>query len=83
MKLYTIENRPQFTDGQPVEVDMTCFGFPKSTFNGNPTIFTGRVVGKAVSNIIDQWLIEFATAFPPTYPYHVVSVPHTFIVDRY
>lgn len=71
---YTLENKPAFKNGELVMVDMECFGFP-------PEIREGEIVGKATTNIIDTWLIRFGKEFGPTYPYNVVVVQHTFIVD--
>lgn len=75
MKRYTLENKPDFTDGELVQVDMACFGFP-------PKIETGKIVGKSMTHIIDNWLVEFDHTFPPTYPYRVVAVAHTFILCK-
>ena len=73
---YTLENKPSFSDGQVVEVDMSCFGFPEKE------ILSGKIVGKATEHIIDNWIVEFPRSFPPTYPYKVVIVPHTFILRK-
>jgi len=75
MKRYTLENKPTFSDGEPVQVDMSCFGFP-------PKIETGKIVGKASEHILDNWMVEFDHAFPPTYPFKVVTVQHTFILCK-
>lgn len=75
---YTLENKPNFYDGEIVEVDMSCFGIQ---IDEGSDILTGRVVGKSITGIVDQWLIEFAREFR-LYPYKVVSVPHTFILQK-
>jgi hypothetical protein len=72
---YTLEDKPDFFDGELVDVDMSEFGLP-------PEILTGKIVGKASTNIVDNWLVEFPRAFPPSYPYQVVSTPHTFILKN-
>jgi hypothetical protein len=75
MKTYTIyDKKPEFKYGDSILVDMSCFDFP-------PSVEVGRVVGKGTTNLIDQWLVEFSHDFNPTYPYRVLSVPHTFIVN--
>lgn len=80
IKHYTLENKPTFKDGELVKIDMSCFGYP----TGYPTgdIRIGKVVGKGMTHIIDYWLIEFENDFVPTYPYKVVQIQHTFIVDE-
>ena len=75
MKKYTIENKPDFVDGERVSIDMSCFGFP-------PKIALGKVVGKSFTHIIDNWLIEFDEKPSTVYPFKVVPVPHTFIIDE-
>ena len=72
---YTLEHKPNFTDGELVQVDMNCFGFP-------PEILTGKIVGKSFEHIIDTWLVEFPRSFFPTYPFKVVPVQHTFILKK-
>ena len=76
MTHYTLENKPNFKDGDWVKVDMSCFGYPTNDLRD------GKIVGKGMTHIIDQWLILFNDDFHPTYPYKVVSVQHTFIVDE-
>jgi hypothetical protein len=71
---YTLENKPNFVDGEIVSVDMSCFGLP-------PQIRTGKVVGKSFEHIIDTWLVEFDSTFP-SYPFKVAQVPHTFILVK-
>ena len=75
MLKYTLENKPSFVADELVAVDMECFGHP-------PSIMIGRIVGKSFEHIIDNWLIEFKCKFEPTYPFSVVVVPHTFILQR-
>ena len=75
MKRYTLENKPNFQDGELVYVDMSCFGY------GTDEIKVGTVVGKSFTHIIDFWLVEFKEDFSPTYPYKVLPVQHTFILD--
>ena len=74
-KRYTLENKPTFRNGEMVDIDMRCFGF-------SPGIERGRIVGKSVTNVVDHWLVEFDHDFSPTYPYKVVSVQHTFILQK-
>ena len=82
-KRYTLENKPNFMDGEMVEVELACFGFTPESLKEYvlPPILTGKIVGKALDHIIDHWLIEFGRHFP-SYPYKVVSVPHTFILNE-
>ena len=77
---YTLENKPNFTYGDLVLVDMTCFGMSPPFQNGG--IEMGKIVGKSSDDIIDQWMVEFNHDFSPTYPYRVVRVQHTFILIR-
>lgn len=74
VKRYTLENKPTFSDGQKIKIDMSCFGL-------NVEILDGTVRGLATINVIDQWIVEFETAFP-SYSYRTCLVPHTFIVDE-
>jgi hypothetical protein len=75
MKHYTIENKPIFIQDQLVAVDMACFGFPMEK------ICVGKIVGKSFTHVIDNWLVEFDDSFGPTYPFKVIPVPHTFILE--
>lgn len=75
MLKYTLENKPIFVADELVAIDMSCFGFP-------PSIEIGKIVGKSFEHIVDNWLIEFKRDFRPTYPFSVVAVPHTFILQR-
>jgi hypothetical protein len=75
MKKFTLENKPTFDDGDIVKIDMNGFGLP-------PEIRSGKIVGKGMTNIIDIWYIEFENMFGPTYPYKVVGIPHTLILDE-
>lgn len=74
IKHYTLENKPKFFDGQEVKVDMERMGCP--TFG----ILEGVVVGLGTSHVIDQWLVKFDCEFP-SYPFKVLSVMHTAILD--
>lgn len=73
MNTYKITDpKPSFRYGQAVDVDMSTLG--------SDGLRIGKVVGKGSEHVIDMWLIEFATSFGPTYPYNVLSVPHTSIL---
>ena len=74
IKHYTLENKPVFKDGEIVKVDMSKMGMDMD-------IMTGKIVGKSMSHIIDLWLVEFGIQFIPTYPYKVVAIMHTAIID--
>lgn len=74
IKHYTMEAKPSFVDGQIVQVDMERLGCP--TYG----IMSGKIVGKTFIHVIDTWLVEFKQAFPPTYPFKVLGVPHTAII---
>ena len=74
MKKYTLENKPSFSYGEVVEVDMGCFGLP-------PEIMPGIVLGKGMTHIVDQWIVKFDCTFP-SYPYKAMLVQHTFIIDK-
>jgi len=76
IKHYTMENKPTFEDGEMVKVDMNCLGYPEGD------IRYGKIVGKGMTHVIDHWLIEFENDFAPTYPYKVVQIQHTFIIDE-
>ena len=71
---YTLENKPILTDGQIVDVDMARLGTDLG-------ILKGEVVGRATEHIIDIWMIKFDRAFGPLYPFKVIGVPHTAIVQ--
>ena len=75
MKYYTLENKPNFKDGEIVEVDMSKMGMDMENMKG-------KIVGKSTSHIIDMWLVEFDMQFIPTYPYKVVAIMHTAIIDN-
>jgi hypothetical protein len=74
IKRYTLENKPKFKDGDVVLVDMSVMG-------SDAGVISGKIVGKGSEHIIDMWMIEFDRDFGPTYPYKVVSVIHTAIVE--
>ncbi len=46
--------------------------------NVNGKIYTGKVVGKAISNVIDHWIILLDEKVEG-YPWDAVTIPHTFI----
>lgn len=71
---YGLENKPSFEDGQKVDVDFNKLGMPEVG------IVRGEVVGKAISHLLDFWIIKFDRNFGTTYPYKVISIPHTCIV---
>jgi hypothetical protein len=75
MKHYTLENKPNFKDGEIVRVDMSKMGMDMN-------IMEGEIVGKSFSHVIDMWLVEFGIQFIPTYPYKVVAIMHTAIIDE-
>ena len=75
IKRYTLENKPKFKDGDVVLVDMSVMG-------SDAGVISGKIVGKGSEHIIDMWMIEFDRDFGPTYPYKVVSVIHTAIVEK-
>ena len=74
IKRYTIENKPMFKYGDLVTVDMSFFGSDEG-------FLMGKIVGKSMTHIIDNWLVEFGKSFAPTYPYMVFTVPHVAIVE--
>ena len=76
-KFYTLENKPNFKNEETVWVDFSKFN------GGEEHVIIGEIVGKGSTHIIDYWLINFGTdhAFYNNYPYPVISVPHTFIVE--
>jgi hypothetical protein len=75
MQRYTLENKPEFKYKDRVFVDMECFNMP------DLGIIEGTIVGKAMTHIIDFWLIDFHRTFP-LYEYPVVSVIHTAIIEE-
>ena len=75
IKHYTLENKPRFEMGEAISVDMATMGMPEYG------ILIGCVVGKTTTHILDQWMVDFGMKFP-SYPYHVVSIIHTAIVDE-
>ena len=76
MKKYTLENKPDLKYGDIVLVDMSVMGADAAG------VLSGKVVGKAMTHIMDLWLIEFDRDFAPTYPYKVISIIHTAIIDE-
>lgn len=75
IKHYTMFNKPDFKDGQEVNVDMSVMG-------SDAGILTGTIVGKNFTNIIDTWLIQFDRNFAPSYPFKVVPIMHTAIIEE-
>lgn len=75
MKRYTLENKPDFIYGQKIKIDMSFFGISNE-------IFEGKIVGKSFIHVIDTWLVEFEGDFSPTYPFKVLGVPHTAILQE-
>lgn len=71
---YTLEEKPDFKDQQPVKVDMAFFG-------SDAGVLQGKIVGKSTTHIIDYWMVEFPSAFP-MYPFKVLNVPHVAIVKE-
>jgi hypothetical protein len=76
MKHYTILNKPNFSYGTMIQVDMGMMGCP------NLGILQGKIVGKGSENFIDMWLVEFDYKFSPDYQYKVTSIIHTAIFDE-
>lgn len=74
---YTMENKPEFKDGDFVHVDMSKMGCESYG------ILHGKIVGKTFVHVIDTWLVEFDRSFEPSYPYKVVGIPHTAIIKKY
>lgn len=74
VKRYTLEEKPDFKDQQSVKVDMASLGCDEA-------IMEGKIVGKAMTHIIDYWLVEFPHHFP-SYPFRVLSIPHVSIVKE-
>jgi hypothetical protein len=73
---YSLENHPEFKQGERVLLDTG------SMFT-NGGIVEGRVVGISSKGIIDMWLVELNSFIPnETYPYTVISVQHTFLIDE-
>jgi hypothetical protein len=70
---YTLENKPEFKDGDIIQVDMSHFGWPEE-------IRTGKIVGKSTNYIIDYWMIEFLDYICDGYKFKVLNVPHTAIL---
>ena len=73
-KHYTLENKPEFKDGDIVRVDMAHLGLP------NGTIKQGKIVGKSIINVIDHWMIEFPEYFSDDYKFKVLNIPHVAIL---
>ncbi len=72
MKRYTLDDpKPSFKQGEQVAVDMGWFG---CTDLG---VLQGRIVGKALTHVLDVWLVDFGREISSEYPYYVLSVPHT------
>ena len=76
IKRYTIENRPIFKDGDKVKIDASCFGYTDNS------ILSGKIVGLAYKNAIDLWIVELNEYPHKTYPFKVLCVQHTFIIDE-
>ena len=81
-KCYTMEDKPDFKNGQVVEVDFGCFGY-----TGNPRYFLGTVKGKVGTHVIDVWIIDFVSKIGELiglspYLYQALGVQHTFIVKE-
>jgi hypothetical protein len=74
MKHYTMMNKPNFNDQQKVKVDLDFFG-------SDAGILEGKIVGRSMIHAIDMWMVEFPSHFP-TYPFKVLNVPHTAIIDE-
>jgi hypothetical protein len=80
IKRYTLENKPTFKDGDEVDVDMGVMGA------SDLGIMRGKVVGKVSDHIIDTWIVDFGQSLNKdknfsTYPFKVVGVIHTAIVE--
>jgi hypothetical protein len=71
IKHYTLTDKPSFKMNQRVSVDMAVMGMP------DYGILPGRIVGKSVEHVLDNWLVEFNRDFGPTYPYTVIAILHT------
>lgn len=76
IKHYTLEDKPEFIMNERVAVDMTVMGL--SAYG----ILPGRIVGKSVTHVLDNWLVEFNQDFAPTYPYTVIAIIHTAFVRK-
>lgn len=76
IQCFTIENKPNLQQGQPIEIDMKSIGCQ------DYGVMSAKVVGKSESdNIeIDLWSVEFDKNFAPTCPQRIFNVPHIAIV---
>lgn len=79
---YDLEDDPKFEYGQEVSVDLSKLtGESQGFVYSNKNILgSGKIVGCAGGSLIKLWLVDFGQNFSDTYPYHVVSIPHIFIV---
>jgi len=73
-KCYTLENKPEFVNGQEVDVDMLKL---TGSLNGTKR---GKVIGKSSTHVVDMWVIDFGEVFSEVYLYQAVAVPHVCIV---
>lgn len=73
---YTLENKPDFKDGEIVKVDCSMWGM------GSTEIKIGKIVGKSTTHIIDIWLVEFDGCLSESYPFRTAAIQHTFIIDE-
>lgn len=83
-KNYTLQNKPQFSQGDKVKVDLRALGS-----SDDQKYAEGTICGKVSDFIIDHWIVDFGKPFHEvikdqswTYPYHCVSIQHTFIKDE-
>lgn len=77
LEYYTLENKPDFNDGDSVEVDFQVLGMSKTT-----EIHLGKVVGKVSTHIVDIWMVEFGFQMSPFYRFRVIPVIHTAMIKN-
>jgi hypothetical protein len=77
IKHYTLGNKPNFANQEMVKID-------ESVLVGSTSkeILKGRILGKAVSHIVDLWIVDLGEEYSRTYPYQAIAVPHTCIIDE-
>jgi hypothetical protein len=71
MKYYTFENKPEFNRNDEIFFNVT----PNHL---RPVIFTGKIVCKGATHIIDKWFVRCVFC---NHISKVIDIGHTCIVD--
>ena len=77
---YTMDDKPEFDDGEIVEIDTYYFGFPEEKVEYIECIVCGKFV---MEHGFTLWALDISGQFTiPDYPYKCAMIPTYAIVKK-